>query len=152
MHPFQILKDLGNACLKLYHIDFQSDIISWTDASDYNMAYLYQMVTKFPNAIEQSVRFLSKTVNRVDGQSSKKMHIQMYFCSTKVRGSTRRGTNDSHYEQIITIKNSWTKTVLEKCWIGNFPSNIFFYFFYWTYLRVDDVSTVFSPFVHELDR
>jgi hypothetical protein len=31
---------------------------------------------------------------------------------------------NSHSEQTIIIYYSWTKSVQEKYWIGNFPSNI----------------------------
>jgi len=43
VHAFQVLKDLVNVCPKLYYINYQSDIILCTYASDYAMgAYLYQ--------------------------------------------------------------------------------------------------------------
>jgi len=66
VHAFQVLKNLVNVCPKLYYIDYQSDIVLCTNASDYAIgAYLYQKAKNKPDAIEQPIRFLSKTLTPV---------------------------------------------------------------------------------------
>ena len=63
VHAFQILKDLVNVCPKLYYIDYQFDIILYTDASDYAIGTnLYQKAKYSPDAIEQPIRLLGKTL------------------------------------------------------------------------------------------
>ena len=69
VHGFQVLKDLVNVCLKLYYIDYQSDKILCTDASDNAIgAFLYQKTKILPDAIEQPIRFLSKTLTPVQSR------------------------------------------------------------------------------------
>ena len=58
VHTFQVLKDLMNVFPKLYYIDYQSEIIFCTDASDYAILG----AKKLPDVIEQPIRFLSKTL------------------------------------------------------------------------------------------
>ena len=74
VHALQILKDLVNVCPKLYYINFQSDIILCTEASDYAIgAYLYQNAKNSPDTIEKPIRFRCKMLT----------HVQMRWSTIK---------------------------------------------------------------------
>ena len=126
VHAFQVLKNLVNVCPKLYYIDYQSDIVLCTDASDYAIgAYLYQKAKNTPNAIEQPIRFLSKTLTPVQSRWStiEKEAYAIYYALQKLEdllGGVQFTLRTDHNNLIFMNQNGSRKVLNWKLSIQHF--------------------------------
>jgi hypothetical protein len=114
---FSHVKDLINACPKLYFIDYQAEIILCTDASDYALgAYLFQNIIRDGATIEQPIRFLSKSFTgpQLRWSTIEKEAFAVYYALLKFEdllGGVRFTIRTDH-NNLLYLNNAGSRKVL----------------------------------------
>jgi hypothetical protein len=114
---FLRLKDLVNACPKLYYVDYTLPIYLCTDASDYAIgAYLYQVRLIDNIEYHEPIRFLSKTLTgaQLRWSTIEKEAYAIYFSLNKLDdllgGITFTIRTD--HSNLLFLNNGGSKKVL----------------------------------------